>query len=113
MKNYAPFIALIAILAIIGIVLVNWFTYRLTRQLLDTHPPDEKIVGLIRDIWRPGREALKWGLLLLAGGLGLILDSIIPFDTENTPLGFGIEAVFLATGFLTYYALIQKKNNDK
>ena len=112
MKNLAPFIVLVAALAIIGIVLVNWFSYRLKKQLLDARPADENILGLIRDLWKPGRETLKWGLLLLSGGLGLIVNSFVPVDNDQTALGFGIEAVFLAAGFLTYYLLIQKKNDE-
>ncbi|WEA00549.1 hypothetical protein [Mucilaginibacter sp. SJ] len=113
MKNIAPFIVLIAALAIIGIVLANWFSYRLKKQLLDTHPADESLLGLIRDLWKPGREALKWGLLLLSGGIGLIIDNFVPFDNDNSALGFGIEAVFLAGGFLTYYLFINKKNHER
>jgi hypothetical protein len=110
MKNIAPFLVLIAILAIIGVVLVNWFNYQLKKRLLDSRPADENTLQLIRDLWRPGNEALKWGLLLLSGGLGLILLNFIHMDIENSALGFGIEAVFLAAGFLTYYLLIKKRS---
>lgn len=103
---------MIAVLAIIAIVLVNWFNYRLKKRLLDSRPADENILNLVRDLWRPGREALKWGLLLLSGGLGLILISVIPADSEDSALGFGIEAVFLAAGFLTYYILIKKNDHE-
>ncbi|WP_316834375.1 DUF6249 domain-containing protein [Pedobacter nutrimenti] len=112
MKNIAPFLVMIVVLVIIGIVLVNWFNYRLKKRLLDSRPADENTLGLIRDLWHPGNEALKWGFLLLSGGLGLILLHFIPMASEDSTLGFGIEAVFLGVGFLTYYLLIKKKDHE-
>jgi hypothetical protein len=113
MKNIAPFLVIVVLPAIIGIVLVNWFNYRLKKSLLDARPADENILGLIRDLWRPGREALKWGLLLLSGGLGLVLLHFIPDTGEESVLDYGIEAVFLSAGFLIYYVLIKKKDHEK
>jgi uncharacterized protein involved in cysteine biosynthesis len=111
-KHLAPFIALVAALTIIGIVLVNWFSYRLKKHLLDARAGDENILGLIRDLWRPGQEALKWGLVLLSGGLGLIVNGFIPVGDDHAIVSFGVEIVFLGAGFLSYYVLVQKKERD-
>lgn len=54
-------------------------------------------------------DTLKWGLILLAGGIGLIVLNYIHLQPDST-LPYGIEAIFIATGFLAYY-LISKKNN--
>jgi hypothetical protein len=112
-KHLAPFIALVATLTIIGIILVNWFNYRLKKHLLDTRSGDENVLALIRDLWRPGQEALKWGLVLLSGGLGLIVNGFIPFDEDHASISFGVEIVFLGAGFLSYYVLSQRKKPDQ
>lgn len=56
------------------------------------------------------QSALKWGMVVLFGGLGLILLSFVPYD-YNSPLPFGIEAVMISSGFLVYY-FIEKKQKE-
>lgn len=108
-KHLAPFVVMIILLVILAITLVNWFNYRLKKRLLDAGPVDEKLLHLISQLWRPGAEALKWGLLFLSGGLGLILVDYLPNRGDDLVLPFGVEAVFLSAGFLTYYAIIRKQ----
>lgn len=50
--------------------------------------------------------ALKWGLVVLFGGLGLILLEMIPYEI-NSPLPYGILATTLSIGFLAYFILTQ------
>jgi hypothetical protein len=54
-------------------------------------------------------DTLKWGLILLFGGAGLIVLNYVHLQPDST-LPYGIETLFLAAGFLTYY-LITKNNN--
>jgi len=54
---------------------------------------------------------LKWGLLALSGGIGLILIDYLGVDLEST-LPMGILSVSLSLGFLVYYFLV-KKNIQK
>jgi hypothetical protein len=54
-------------------------------------------------------DALKWGLILLFGGAGLIVLDYVHLQPDST-LPYGIETLFLAAGFLTYY-LITKYSN--
>ena len=108
-KHLAPFVVMIILLIILAITLVNWFNYRLKKRLLDAGPVDEKLLHLIGQLWKPGAEALKWGLLFLSGGLGLILIEYLPNREEDLALPFGVESVFLSAGFLTYYYIIKKQ----
>lgn len=57
-------------------------------------------------------NTLKWGLILLFGGIGLILLQYIPYP-DNSTLPFGIEAVCLALGFLTYYFMMRNTELQK
>ena len=52
-------------------------------------------------------SALKWGLLALSGGIGLIIIDYMEVDMEST-LPFGILSVSLSLGFLVYYFLVKQ-----
>jgi hypothetical protein len=56
-------------------------------------------------------SALKWGLLALFGGVGLILIEYLNVDLDST-LPYGILSVSLSAGFLVYYYLV-KQHLDK
>lgn len=52
-------------------------------------------------------SALKWGLIILFGGLALILLEFIPTSPES-PLPYGLLAFSISLGFLIYYFIIKK-----
>jgi hypothetical protein len=54
-------------------------------------------------------SSLKWGLIVLMGGLALVLLEYI--DTRpDSPLPYGLLAVFISIGFLAYYFIVQRDN---
>lgn len=53
-------------------------------------------------------SSLKWGLIILFGGIALILMEYIPAGHES-PLPYGILAVAVSLGFLIYYYLVREK----
>lgn len=53
-------------------------------------------------------SSLKWGLIALFSGLGLILMEYIPVS-PNSPLPYGLFAVSVSLGFLIYYFLIRRE----
>jgi hypothetical protein len=53
-------------------------------------------------------SSLKWGLITLSAGLALILLEYVDVRRES-PLPYGMLAVFISIGFLVYYFIIQKK----
>lgn len=53
-------------------------------------------------------SALKWGLIILFGGLALIILEFIPTSPES-PLPYGLLAFFISLGFLIYYFLVKKE----
>lgn len=52
-------------------------------------------------------SSLKWGLIVLFAGLALIVMNYLPAGPES-PLPYGIFAVFVSAGFLLYYFLVKK-----
>lgn len=53
-------------------------------------------------------SALKWGLIILFGGLALMIMEFIPTSPES-PLPYGMLAFFISLGFLIYYFVMKKE----
>lgn len=109
MKNLAPFIVMIAMLITIATIIVILANYTLKKRVIDKGPIDELSFKFLEKLSSSGSEILKWGIIVLFGGLGLVLLEFVPFDANKSPLPYGIEAIFIACGFLLYYYLIERK----
>lgn len=94
-----------------GIVsIIKVFSYHfLRKKILDKNNMDERVIQAMR-IEDNRQTALKWGMVVLFGGIGLILLSFIPYD-YNSPLPYGVEAVMISLGFLVYYFTEKKQKS--
>ncbi len=108
MKKLAPFIVMIAILIAIAFIVVVISNYHLKKKALDKGPIDSNTLRVFELLNSYGSEMLKWGMILLFGGAGLILLEFLPYD-ENSPLPWGVETIFVALGFLGYYGIITRR----
>lgn len=54
--------------------------------------------------------SLKWGLIIFFAGLSLIVMEYVPYDAQS-PLPYGLFALFVSLGFLIYYFLVKKELN--
>lgn len=109
MKSLAPFIVMIAVLITIATIIVVLSNYILKRRIIDKGPIDEHSLKFLERLTGAGSEILKWGIIVLFGGIGLVILEFVPFDANKSPLPYGIEAIFIALGFLLYYYLVQRK----
>lgn len=55
-------------------------------------------------------SSLKWGLIVFSGGLALVILEFIDVRPDS-PLPYGLLAVFISLGFLAYYFIVQKKSS--
>jgi len=102
-----PYIMTTVILVIITVIIFRLFNFVLQRQILESGPADEQATRFIKaGSW--GIESLKWGLLLLFGGLGLLVLTYLPYEIDKSPFPYGIEAIFLAMGFISYYLISRR-----
>ncbi len=81
----------------------------LRKKILEKNNMDERVIQAMR-LEDNRQTALKWGMVVFFGGVGLILLSLIPYD-YNSPLPFGIEAVMISLGFLVYYFVERKQKS--
>jgi hypothetical protein len=108
MKHILPFIVMIVILLIISNIISNLMDFSLKKRVLDAGAPDGHTAKIIESLSDFRSSALKWGILLFSGGLGLIVLEFLPCKAEDSLLPYGVEALFLSGGFLTFYFVSKK-----
>ena len=92
------------------------FTRTLTDYYLKKRMVEKGMVGddasqILRKQEDSRHSSLKWGLIILFGGLGLIIIDSIQYRYESA-LPYGIFAVSVSLGFLLYYFLVKKQKDS-
>jgi hypothetical protein len=95
-------------LLLFTMTITNFF---LKRKMIDSKQLDPESLSLISKNFTSFKfDNLKWGLILLFGGIGFMLIANLPhFLREDSVLPIGVEMVMVAFGFLTYYFLVKNK----
>ncbi|PWK75846.1 hypothetical protein LX99_03577 [Mucilaginibacter oryzae] len=108
MKQLMPFIVVIVFFILIAIFILALYNYRLKKRIIDAGPLDENSTRFLAELGS-GNEALKWGLVLLCAGIGLVIMQFIPYSAEDSPVPYGVEMIFISVGFIIYYLLRRRK----
>jgi amino acid permease len=106
-QHIAFFVAVIGVVLVIAWVIISWYNYRLKKRIIDSGPINQDALDFIKKLAGSGNEALKWGCVIFSGGLGLVICSLIPYAYDSA-LPYGLEAMFIAAGFLVYYVIMRK-----
>ena len=85
--------------------------YQLRRKLIQLGHVDKEAVSLLQKSNDNRAVSLKWGLIILFGGIGLIIISITGIESQDSALPLGVVAVSVSIGFLLYYFL--RRNDDQ
>ena len=110
MNHIALLLVILGITSAIVIIILSILNHRIKmRMIKDGHVDDNSIKILSQQNNGFKLDTLKWGIILLFGGIGLIILEYVPYN-YNSPLPFGIETVCLAVGFLVYYFIASRKN---
>ena len=107
-------ISILGGLSLFWYVVIKFITdYLLKKKMVDKGYVTEENQALFKKQLNDENKysSLKWGLIIFFGGLSLILLEYIPYSNES-PLPFGVVALSIAIGFLTYYFIV-KKETDK
>lgn len=105
----------LVVLGTIGTSIV-WFTktlsdYILKKNMIEKGYVNEDTQAIFKKNTDENRySSLKWGLIILFGGLALVLMDFIDYDSRS-PLPYGLFAVFVSLGFLIYYFIVKKELN--
>ncbi|MTI32504.1 hypothetical protein [Xanthovirga aplysinae] len=100
----------------ISIVIKAITSYQFKKSVLNSGSLDvgnlKDTLSLLESNRKPNKEnALKWGLIMLFGGAGLIWLDVYGFDRfdENSLMTYGIELAFIAGGFLSYFFILKSQ----
>ena len=86
--------------------------YKLKRKLIDSGQVNDTSINILEEQEDGKYAALKWGLVILSGGLALVLLEFIPHNAHS-PFPYGLVSSFVAIGFLVYYFLVRKEMTGK
>jgi hypothetical protein len=107
-KNIEVFLTIGITVITIATVIISWYNYRLKKRIIDSGPIDNDAINFLKKLTDNGIEQLKWGCILFSGGLGLVVAHYLPYEPDSS-LPYGIEAMFIAAGFLVYYLIIRHR----
>ncbi|MGH2624017.1 MAG: hypothetical protein ACRDE7_10145 [Sphingobacterium sp.] len=94
---------LMLVVAILNFILKN--------RLIQTGQTDPEVLKMLSITFDQKTATLKWGTILLLGGIGLVTIHYLPDARDlESPLPYGIETIFLAVGFLLYYLMVKKSS---
>lgn len=110
-QHIAVFLCLAIVVITIAWVIISWYNFRLKKRIIDSGPINDDAMGFLKNLSGTGSESLKWGCVVFMGGMGLVLINYIPNGPDSS-LPYGLEAMFIAAGFLIYYILIRKQQQQ-
>jgi len=106
----------ISIIGSLGVAVVAFTRtltdYILKKRMIDKGYVNEDTQAIFKQQMQPSMienkyPSLKWGLIIFFAGLSLILMEYIPYEIES-PLPYGLFALFTSLGFLMYYFIVRK-----
>ena len=92
-------------------IIINGITsYVIKKKLIDKGYVNEESQSLFtKNLTESNRlSSLKWGLVITFAGMAMILMEVIPYS-HDSPLPFGLLAIFVGGGFLVYYFIAKDK----
>jgi hypothetical protein len=120
MDFFEAIIPLFGIIFTFGIpgILIFWYLYikhREKMRMIEKGLTPEEIKAYYKDFKNPRKpknpySALKWGILFLFVGMGLLVANIMyEFYDFDEGVGFGLVITFAGLGLLVYYGIISSK----
>jgi hypothetical protein len=87
------------------------FEYRILNKLAEKSKAEINISDFNLPDFSSPIHNLKWGIIIFLGGFGLVLLHFLDLNSDS-PLPYGIESAFIASGFILYF-FIEKNSNAK
>ncbi len=110
MSNLIPIVAIISVFGSVVLFVSILTNYSIKKKLIDKNMVNDDATRLFKN--ESGKQSsLKWGLIILFAGLGLVIIDSMNLDGEDA-MAWGIEGICIAVGFLLYY-FAAKKELDK
>jgi hypothetical protein len=113
MQNLENIISTVVVFAAFVIVIIAALNFILKMRIIKSGSQDQDYIKALSSSIEYKESSLKWGIMLLFGGIGLLIISQLQIpDMPESPLTYGILAISLAIGFFVYYLVaVRKKSN--
>jgi purine-cytosine permease-like protein len=105
MTELAPFIMFISAFIVTAVIIVSVLNYKLKKRYIDNGYLNADSVDSLTNSIGLKNDTLKWGIILIFGGVGLLIINFLPYDANRSSVPCGVEAIFIGLGFLLYYNL--------
>lgn len=84
--------------------------YILKKKMIEKGFVNDETQAIFKNQGADGKYgSLKWGLIIFSAGLALVILEFVDFRPDS-PLPYGLLAVFVSAGFLAYYFIMQRNN---
>jgi len=100
---------MIGILITVTVISIAYLKYRVRQRILDAGLKDDNYSRAFESIGEIKDYTLKWSILFLSGGIGLVIVSFIPVESDTSALPYGIEAISIGVGLLVYHLIPKRK----
>jgi len=105
------FIIPIFLFYIIYLIIKTLSDNRLRQKLIDKGVVDENAKYLfVKNTEMQPMPSLKWGIVLIAIGIALFVNSMFPLLMEG-PASFGFVAILAGLAFIVYYFIAKSQKN--
>ena len=108
-ESIGSFIMIIAVFMIFAQIIKSTYNFILKRRMMELGHIDAASIEFLSKPGESKLQNIKWGLLCFFGGLGLVVIQFLPYKDEQSPLPYGIEAIFLSIGFFLYYIFARRQ----
>lgn len=109
MKSIAPFIVMVGILVTIAVIITAYLKYRIQQRILDAGLQNDNYARAFEKIGDIKNDTLKWSILFLFSGIGLVVIYFIPVESDTSALPYGIEAICIGIGLLIHHLISKRK----
>lgn len=109
MNHLEPVLIVGIIFYAIAYIIETILKYRLRSRIVSSGLTDDKAIKELFSSKVDNRySSLKWGLIMLFAGMGLMVIEFIQYE-YNSPLPYGVEGTFIAIGFLIYFFFVNNR----
>ncbi|MEQ9404023.1 MAG: DUF6249 domain-containing protein [Cyclobacteriaceae bacterium] len=107
--DLVPIVAIISVFGSVILFVTVLTNYSLKKKLIDKNMVNEETANMFKSV-SSRQNSLKWGLIVLFGGIGLIIIDSMGLDGDEA-MPYGIEAVCVSLGFLAYYFAVRNEDD--
>ncbi|MBD3382242.1 MAG: hypothetical protein GF404_08595 [candidate division Zixibacteria bacterium] len=86
--------------------------YKVKHKLIEKGLVNEKVKFLSRHV-NGHNDSIKWGLVLLGAGIGLVGVEFLPFRYQTDEIRVGMVAMFAGLGLVIHYFIATLFSKDK